>query len=117
MQEGHKARELTIKVERIQEVLKDLSIQERSISTQEVLRKGILTSIPLREPQQCEATVLGEDNNKNRKRIPKIVRETQIIGKKERKRNKKKSKREKLQEVTETGWKTSQTKTSQKPGS
>jgi hypothetical protein len=43
-QEGHTSRELAIKVERIQEVLKNLSIQERSMPTQEVLRKGILPS-------------------------------------------------------------------------
>jgi hypothetical protein len=29
--------------------LKDISMQERSMSTQEVLRKGILTLDPLRE--------------------------------------------------------------------
>jgi predicted phage tail protein len=50
-QEGHEARELVVKVERMQEGLKDLSIQERSMSTQEVLRKEILTSDPLRAPQ------------------------------------------------------------------
>jgi hypothetical protein len=70
MQEGHKSKELAIKVERMQEGLKDLSIQERSVPTQEVLRKGILTLEPLRVPQQCEATTLGEDKNKNGKRIP-----------------------------------------------
>jgi hypothetical protein len=80
MQEGQKARELAVKVERMKEGLKNLSMQERSMSTQEVLRKGILTSDPLREPQQCEATTLGEDKNKNGKRIPEIVRETQITG-------------------------------------
>jgi hypothetical protein len=50
---------------------------------------------------------MGEDKNKNGKRIPEIVKETQIIGKKERKLNKKKAKLEKLQEVKETRWKTS----------
>jgi hypothetical protein len=65
-----KTRELAIKVERMQEGLKDLSIQERSISTQEIIREGILTSNPLRAHQQCEATTLGEDKNKNRKRNP-----------------------------------------------
>jgi hypothetical protein len=35
----------------MQEVLKDLSIQERSISTHEVLSEGILTSDPLRAHQ------------------------------------------------------------------
>jgi hypothetical protein len=80
--------------------LKDLSIQERIISTQEVLRKGILASDSFREDQQCEVTMLGEDKNKNGKRIPKIDRETQIIGNKARKLNKNKAKLEKLQEVT-----------------
>jgi hypothetical protein len=116
-QEGHKEKELAIKVERMQEGLKDLSIQERSVPTQEVLRKGILTSEPLRVPQQCEATTLGEDKNKNGKRIPETVKETQITGKKARKLNKKKAKLEKLQEVKETRWKTSQTGTSQEAGS
>ena len=96
MQEGQKEKELAIKVERMQEVLKDLSILERSISTQEVLRKGILILDPLRAHQQCKATSLGGDKNKNGKRIPKIVRETQITRKKARKLNKKKAKLEKL---------------------
>ena len=43
MQEEQKARELAIKIETMQEGLKNLSMQERSISTQEVLREGILT--------------------------------------------------------------------------
>jgi hypothetical protein len=84
----------------MQEGLKDLSIQERSVPTQEVLRKGILNSGPLRVPQQCEATTLGEDRNENGKRVPETVKVTQIIGKKARKLNKKKAKLEKLQEVT-----------------
>ena len=98
----------------MQEGLKDLSIQERSVSTQEVLRKGILTSEPLRVPQQCEGTTLGEDKNTNGKRILEIVKETQITGNKARKFNKKKAKLENVQEVKETKWKTSQTGTSQK---
>jgi hypothetical protein len=106
-----------MKVERMQEVLKNLSIQERSMPTQEVLRKRILTSESLRVPQQCEATTLGEDKNNNGKRIPKIVKETQITRNKARKLNKKKAKLENLQEVTKTKWKTSQTGTSQEAGS
>jgi hypothetical protein len=51
--------------------------------------------------------VLGEDKNKNGKRITKIVRETYIIGKKEMKINKKKAKLEKIRESTKTIWKTS----------
>jgi predicted phage tail protein len=99
-QEGQKERESTIKVERMQEGLKDLSIPEISTSTREVLRKEILTSDPLRAPQQCEVTMIGEDKNKNGKMILETVRETQIIGKKERKLNENKSKMEKLQEAT-----------------
>jgi uncharacterized protein (DUF111 family) len=53
MQEGQKQRELAVKIERIQEGLKNLSMQEISISTQEVVREGILTSDALRAPQQC----------------------------------------------------------------
>jgi hypothetical protein len=45
MQEGQKERKLAIKVERMQEGLKNLSIQERSVPTQEMLRKGMLTLI------------------------------------------------------------------------
>jgi hypothetical protein len=76
--------------------LKDLSIQERTIYTQEVLRGGILTSDPLRSQQQCKITMLGEDKNKNGKRNPETIRETQIIGKKARKINKNKDKLERL---------------------
>jgi hypothetical protein len=101
----------------MQEGLKNLSMQEISMSTQELLRKEILTSDPLRAPQQCEVTTLGEDKNKNGKRIPEIVRETRIAGKKARKLNKKKAKMEKLQEYIEKRWKTSQTGTSQAIGS
>jgi phosphohistidine phosphatase SixA len=91
-----KARELVVKVERMQEGLKDLSMQERSISTHEVIKEGILTSNPLRAHQQYEVTTLGEDKNKNEKRIPELVRETHITGKKERKLNKKKAKMENI---------------------
>jgi hypothetical protein len=51
----------------------------------------------LKEPQQCEVTMLREDKIKNGKR--KLV--TQITGKKARKLSKKKEKLEKLQEVPE----------------
>jgi hypothetical protein len=40
-----------MQVEITQEGLKDLSIQERSISTQEIVREGILNSNPLRAHQ------------------------------------------------------------------
>jgi hypothetical protein len=101
----------------MQEGLKNLSMQERSIFTQEVLREGILTSDSVKAPQQCEATVLKEDKNKNGKRILEIVRETQITGKKARKLNKKKAKLENMQEATENRWKTSQTWNLQEAGS
>jgi hypothetical protein len=39
---------------------------------------------------------LGEDKNKNEKRIPKIVKESKIIGKKARNINKNKAKLENL---------------------
>jgi hypothetical protein len=64
-----------------------------------------------------KATTLGEDKNKNGKRIPETVRENQITQKKARKINKKKAKFEKIQEATETKWKTSHTGTLQKAGS
>ena len=117
MQEGQKTRELAIKVEIMQEGLKNLYIQEISIPTQEMLRNKILASKSLRTPQQCEATTLGEDKNKKEKRIPETVKEIQITGKNVRKFNKKKDKLEKLQEVKETRWKTLHTGTSQEAGS
>jgi hypothetical protein len=71
----------------------------------------------LRAHQQFEVTTLGIDKNKNGKRIPETIRETQIIGKKARKINKNKSKLENLQEATGNRWKTSQTGTLQDAGS
>jgi hypothetical protein len=44
----------------MQEGLKDLSLVERIVATQEVLRKGILTLESLRVPQRCKATMLGK---------------------------------------------------------
>jgi hypothetical protein len=41
-----------------------------------MLRKWILTSESLRVPQQWEAIALGEDRNKNGKRIPEMVRDS-----------------------------------------
>jgi hypothetical protein len=96
-----KARELAIKVERTQEGLKDLSMQEGSKSIWEVIRKEVLPLNPLKVNQQREATMLGEDKNKNGKKNLEIVRETHITGKKARKLSKKKARLEKLQEVTE----------------
>jgi hypothetical protein len=84
--------------------LKNLPIQERSVSTLEIVREEVLPLNPLKDPQQCEVTTLREDKNKNGKRNPEI----QITGKKARKLSKKKAKLEKQQEVPE--------KTSQKVG-
>jgi hypothetical protein len=43
--------------------LKDLSMEEKRIPTQEVLREGIFTLDPWRAHQQCEVTTLGEYKN------------------------------------------------------
>jgi hypothetical protein len=51
----------------------------------------------VKDPQQCEVTMLREDKNKNGKKDPT----TQITGKKARNLNKKKEKLEKLNEVPE----------------
>jgi hypothetical protein len=48
---GKKGKALIVKVERMKEGLKDLSIQERRVSNQEVLIKWILSLDTLREPQ------------------------------------------------------------------
>jgi hypothetical protein len=50
-------------------------MQERSIATPEIEREGTLTTESVRAHQQCKVTLLGEDKNKNGKRIPEIVRE------------------------------------------
>jgi hypothetical protein len=99
-----RARELAIEAGRTQESLKNLSIQERSAFTPEIVREEVLPLKPLEDPQQCEVTTLREEKNKNGKTNP----ETQITGKKARKLSKKKEKLEKLREVPE--------KTSQKAG-
>jgi hypothetical protein len=77
--------------------LKNLSIHDRRTPTLEVVREEVLHSNPLKDPQKCEVTTLGEDKNKNGKRNPV----TQITGKKERKLSKKKEKIERLHEVPE----------------
>jgi hypothetical protein len=77
----------------MQEDLKGLSMQEESISTQEV---AILPLNPLEAHKHCEVTMIGKTKNKNGKRNPEIVREARIIGKKARKLNKKKTNLEKL---------------------
>jgi hypothetical protein len=85
----------------VQEGLKDLSMQEESMSTQDLVSKEVLPFNPLKEHQQCEVIMLREDKNKNGKRNP----ETQITGKNARNLNRKKSK---LQEAIENRRKTLQ---------
>jgi hypothetical protein len=99
-----RAIELAVEVERTQEGLKHLCMEERSAFALEIVIEEVLPSNPLEDPQQCEVTTLREYKNKNGKRNP----ETQIIGKKAKNLIKKKSKLEKLQEVPEN--------TSQKEG-
>jgi hypothetical protein len=93
---------MDVKVERTQEDLKHLSIQESRAPTPK--REEVLLSEPLNDPQQCKVTMLSEDKNKNKKRNPV----TQITGKKSKNLSKKKSNLEKLQEVPK--------RTSQKEG-
>jgi hypothetical protein len=97
-----RTRDLAVEVERTQEDLKPLSIQESRAPTPE--REEVLPSNPMKDPPQCEVTMPRGDKNNNGKR--KLV--TQITGKKARKLSKKKEKLEKLQEVPE--------RTSQKEG-
>jgi hypothetical protein len=98
------ARDLDVKVERTQEGLKKISMQESRAPTPESVKEKVLPSNLVKYPQQHEAYKLRANKNKNGKRNP----ETTIIGKKERKISKKKAKLEKLQEVPE--------RTSQKEG-
>ena len=87
-----RARDLTVEVERTQEGLKNLSMQESREPTLETVREEVLSSNLVKDPQQCKVTILRADKNKNGKRNP----ETQITWKKSRKLSKKKSKLEKL---------------------
>jgi hypothetical protein len=93
---------LDAKVERTQEVVKHLSIQESISPTPD--KEEVLPLNPTKEHQQHKVIMPREDKNQNGKRNPV----TQIIGKKARKLSKKKEKLEKLQKVPE--------KTSQKEG-
>jgi hypothetical protein len=99
-----RSREIVVEVEIMQEGLKNPSMHERRAPTLEVIREEVLPLNPVKYPQQCEFTMLRADKNKNGKRDPMI----QIIGKKVRKLNTKKSNLEKLHEVPEN--------TSQKAG-
>jgi hypothetical protein len=60
-----RARELAIEAGRTQEGFKNLSMQERSAFTPEIVRKVVLPLKPLEDPQQCEVTTLREEKNKN----------------------------------------------------
>jgi hypothetical protein len=75
--------------------LKNISIQESRAPTPE--REEVLPLNPMKDPQQCEVTMLREDKNNN----GKMNLVTQIKGKKARNLSKKKAKLEKLQEVPE----------------
>jgi hypothetical protein len=99
-----RARDLVVEVERTQEGLKNLSMQESRAPSPEIVREEVLSSNLVKYPQQCEVTMPRGDKNKNGNRNP----ETQITGKKARNLSKKKAKLEKLQEVPE--------RTSQKEG-
>jgi hypothetical protein len=43
-------------------------MQERRTPTPETVREEVLLTNPLKDPQQCEVTMLREDKNKNGKR-------------------------------------------------
>jgi mevalonate kinase len=65
-----RARELAVEVERMQEGLKNLFVQERSIATSEIVREGTLTLESIRAHQQCEVLSPEENKNTKGKRIP-----------------------------------------------
>jgi hypothetical protein len=59
---------LDVEVERTQEDLKHLSIQESRAPTPE--KEEVLLSEPLNDPQQCEVTMPREYKKNNGKRKP-----------------------------------------------
>jgi hypothetical protein len=65
-----RAKYLGVEVERTQEGLKTLSMQERRAPTLETIREELLLSNPVKDPQQCKVPLLGENKNKNGKRNP-----------------------------------------------
>jgi hypothetical protein len=67
-----RARDLAVEVERMQEGLKNLSMQESRASTPETVREEVLSLNLVKDPQQCEVTIPREDKNKNGKRNPKM---------------------------------------------
>jgi hypothetical protein len=92
-----RAKDLDVKVERTQEGLKNLSIQESREPTPETIREEVLSLNLVKDPQQCEFPILRADKSKNGKRNP----ETHITRKKARKLSNKKENIETLQEVPE----------------
>jgi hypothetical protein len=90
-----RTRNLDVKVERTQEDLKNLSIQESRAPTPN--REELFTLNPIKYHHQCKVTMPRGDKNYNGKRNIK----TQIVVKKARNLTKKKAKLEKLQEVPE----------------
>jgi hypothetical protein len=91
-----RARDLAVKVERTQEGLKNLSMQESRESTPETVREEVLALNLVKDPQQHEVTIPREDKNKNGKRNPKM----QLTGKKARNLSKKKAKESKDRKIT-----------------
>jgi hypothetical protein len=63
-----KTRYLDVEVEGTQEGLNNLSMHERREPTPEIVREEVLPLNPMKDPQQCEVTMLGEVKNKNGKR-------------------------------------------------
>jgi hypothetical protein len=88
-----RTKNLDVEVERTQEDLKHLSIQESRAPTPD--REEVLSLNPTKYHQQCEVIMPREDKNQSGKRNPVM----QIIGKKARNLNKKKTKLSKLQAV------------------
>jgi hypothetical protein len=90
-----RARHRNIEIERTQEDLRYLSVQENREPTPD--REEVLPLNPSKGHQQREVTMPREDKNQNGKRNI----EMKMTGKKDRKLNKKKAKIEKLQKVLE----------------
>jgi len=90
-----RARHQNIEIERKQEDLRYLSVQENREHTPN--REEVFPLNPSKGHQQREVTMPREDKNQNEKRNI----ETKMIRKKDRKLNKKKAKIEKLQKVLE----------------
>ena len=65
-----RARDLAVKVERMQENLENLSIQESRESNPKIAREEVLPLNPMKDPQLREFTIPRGDKNKNGKRNP-----------------------------------------------